>query len=93
MQLVINNYSEEKEDEEAAANSRSAQKFSYEQAVEMQKQEGGPRRFYGEDEGLDTDVARITDEHGNPVKPSSQTEATNDFDRDYVHIHVSYCIG
>jgi len=69
--------------------------FSYEEAVEMQKQEGGPRRFYGDDE-LDIESARVTDENGNPIVREADASKHShgvDTGRSYVHVNVAYCIS
>lgn len=99
MQTVINNYTGGEDigssaDSDAVPDRKGqagGENYSYEQAVERQKQEGGPRRYYGEDEGLDTDVARITDENGNPV--AKKKDGGGDMQREYLHVHVAYCIG
>ena len=44
---------------------------SYEKAVEKQKAEGGPRRYYNDGE-LDVESARVTDENGNPIVKKEQ---------------------
>lgn len=82
-----------------APSTHPAQKtFSYEEAVEQQKREGGPRRYYGDDE-LDIEAARIADEHGNPVTPQSQgsqaarQQEAKPTGRDYIHVNVAYCIS
>lgn len=95
--LMANFISPEADDAPAK---QAKKNFSYEEAVEQQKREGGPRRFYGDDE-LDIESARIADEHGNPVTPSQQSasgEVSREISkqptgRDYIHVNVAYCIS
>ena len=70
MQTAVQLFSGSGEDSPAK---QASQRFDYEAAIEKQRQEGGPRRFFEEGE-LDIDAARVADEHGNPVEPSKQPQ-------------------
>ena len=75
---------------EEPAKKQANQRFDYEAAVEKQRQEGGPRRFYDDGE-LDIESARVTDENGNPV---DEAKAQGSYDgREFIHVNVSYCIS
>ena len=79
--------------EEAPAKKAQKTNFSYEEVVEKQKAEGGPRRFYGDDE-LDIESARVTDENGNPViKSGNKHDQQDEIARHYAHVNVQYCIS
>ena len=53
------------EDENQPSVQKSQQKtYSYEEAIEKQKAEGGPRRYYAEGEGLDHESARVSEHDG-----------------------------
>jgi len=60
----------------------------------MQRQEGGPRRYYDDGE-LDIEAARVTDEDGNPIHQSQDEKTLHSHDggRTFVHVNVSYCIS
>ena len=51
---------------ETAPEKQANKKFTYEEAVEQQKREGGARRYYGDDE-LDIESAQVADADGNPI--------------------------
>lgn len=77
--------------------------MTYEEAVERQRQDGGPRRFYGGEDEIDVSVARVTDEHGNPVVPEGNAPDSKARDqrhvhdgedgRTFVHVNVRYCVS
>ena len=79
------------EDDQNAPKSNSQQKtYSYEEAIEKQKAEGGPRRYYAEGEGLDHESARVSSEEdgGNSV-----AKTDSGYKRDFTHVNVQYCIS
>lgn len=61
--------------------------FSYEDAVEKQREEGGPRRYYDDGE-LDIASARVADEDGTPITTQEQA-----YERTHTHVNVMYCIS
>ena len=72
LQTVITNVFGDYSSGDDSANSAAKQggaskKFSYEDAVEQQQRDGGPRRYYDQGEGLDVDEALVKDENGNPI--------------------------
>lgn len=71
---------------EAPAQHQAKQKFDYATAVEKQRQEGGPMRYYDDGE-LDIESARVADEHGNPVSQEAQADEI----RKFTHVNVRYC--
>lgn len=72
LQTVITNvfgdYGSGDENNAAAKQGGAQKKFSYEDAVEQQQKEGGPRRYYDQGEGLDVDEALAKDENGDPIE-------------------------
>ena len=69
MQTVVNMYSGMETEETSMEEAQRT--HSYEKAVEKQKAEGGPRRYYNDGE-LDVESARVTDENGNPIVKKEQ---------------------
>ena len=51
-------------DDDHPSRSAGGKPMSYEEALEKQKNEGGPRRYYSEGEGLDHESARVGDSDG-----------------------------
>jgi len=89
-QTAVNMYSDYSAEAENEKTPAQHARYNYEEAVAKQQAEGGPRRYYNDGE-LDIESARVTDENGNPIV-SKSTEAA-EYARDYVHVHMSYCIG
>ena len=66
LQTVVGMFIDPEAADENSAAKQSRKSFSYEEAVELQKQEGGALRYYGEDE-FDYEAGRVADENGNPI--------------------------
>ena len=97
LQTVITNvfgdYSSGDDSGNAAAKQGGAQKkFSYEDAVEQQQRDGGPRRYYDQGEGLDVDEALAKDENGNPIE-THDIRSSQEAGIERVHVSVQYCIA
>ena len=77
---------------ENAPAQQAKKSYSYEEAVEQQKRDGGPRRYYGDDE-LDIQSAQVADADGNPVRSPDPKpkKTTGHAGRDYIHVNVAYC--
>jgi len=79
-QTVMNNYSGQEDDGESSASTNGGhrgQEYSYEEAVAKQEEEGGPRRYFDQGEGLDDETARITDENDAPIKSATGYQRDN----------------
>lgn len=88
LQTAVQMYQGSTEETTPAAK-QANERFDYEAAVEKQKQEGGPRRFYDDGE-LDIASARVADEHGNPIQEENNKVAGYE-GREFVHVNVRYC--
>ena len=64
---VFGDYGSGDDSAKSAAKQGASKTYSYEEAVEQQQRDGGPRRYYDQGEGLDVDEALVKDEFGNPL--------------------------